>query len=151
MQLTQYTDYSLRTLIFLGMNPDRRCTISEISEVFQINRNHLVKVVHHLSKSGWILTIRGKSGGMTLNVPPEDINLAAVIQYTEPHMDLLTCFDAASTDCAITPVCKLRGVLFDARKAFVNVVEQYSLADMLQNKEALAQLLYVPLAETRGS
>ena len=144
MQLTQYTDYSLRTLIFLGMNPDRRCTISEISEGFSINRNHLVKVVHNLSTSGWILTIRGKSGGMMLNMPAEEINIAAVVRDTEPHMDLLTCFDAGNTDCAITPACKLRNVLFDARKAFIAVLEQYTLADMLQNKAELAQLLYMP-------
>ncbi len=144
MQLTQYTDYTLRTLIFLGLNPERRCTITEISDAFNINRNHLVKVVHQLSTSGWILTVRGKNGGMTLNMPPEEINIAAVVRDTEPHMDLLECFDMATNNCCIAPVCKLRGVLYEARKAFMGVIERYSLADVLENREMLAPLLYIP-------
>jgi len=144
MQLTQYTDYALRTLIYLGMHPDRRCTITEISEAFKINRNHLVKVVHKLSTSGWIMTVRGKTGGMTLNMAPDQINIAAVVRDTEPHMDLLECFDMQTNTCSIAPVCTLRGVLYEARKAFLDVVAKYSLADVLGNRDMLAQLLFSP-------
>jgi len=141
MQLTQYTDYSLRVLLFLGLHPDRRCTISEISDAFEINRNHLVKVVHNLSSSGWITTIRGKSGGMELSVAPEQINIGAVVRHTEPHFNLLECFDYEKNTCTISPVCALRHALYKARKAFMDVLDDYCLADVLARPDEIIQLL----------
>ncbi len=144
MQLTQYTDYSLRVLLFLGLNPDRRCTITEIAEAFDINRNHLVKVVHNLSSSGWITTIRGKSGGMVLAIPPENINIGAVIRHTEPHFDLLECFDYENNTCVIAPACALRQALYKARKAFMEVLDSYNLSDVLTRPDDIIQLLGMP-------
>jgi len=144
MQLTQYTDYSLRVLLFLGLHPDRRCTITEISQAFDINRNHLVKVVHNLSSSGWITTIRGKSGGMILALPPEHINIGAVIRHTEPHFDLLECFDYEGNTCSISPICKLRHALYKARKAFMDVIDSYCLSDVLESPDDIIQLLEIP-------
>jgi len=144
MQLTQYTDYSLRVLLFLGLHPGRRCTITEISEAFDINRNHLVKVVHNLSSSGWITTIRGKSGGMVLAFPPENINIGAVIRHTEPHFDLLECFDHENNTCTISPVCTLRHALYKARKAFMDVLDSYNLSDVLTQPDDIIQLLDMP-------
>ncbi len=144
MQLTQYTDYSLRVLLYLGLHPERRCTITEISEAFDVNRNHLVKVVHNLSSSGWITTIRGKAGGMVLAFPPEHINIGAVIRHTEPHFDLLECFNYEENTCAISPACMLRHALYKARKAFMDVLDAYSLADVLTQPDNLIQLLDIP-------
>ncbi|MDX8407480.1 MAG: Rrf2 family transcriptional regulator [Mariprofundaceae bacterium] len=131
MQLTSYTDYSLRVLIYLGSHPDRRVTISEMAQAYQISRNHLVKVVHQLSVHGWITTIRGKSGGMHLAFPPEQINIGTVIRQTEPHMHLLECFDKQNNTCAISPACSLKRVLYQARKAFNDVIDSHTLADVL--------------------
>ena len=131
MQLTLYTDYSLRVLLYLAMHPDERITITEIAEYFGISRNHLVKVVHNLGKIGLIQTIRGKSGGLLLAVSPDDINIATVVKQIEPHMNLLECFDDATNTCPITMQCSLKGVLFQARQGFVDVLEKYTLADML--------------------
>jgi len=141
MQLTQYTDYSLRVLIYLGLYPDRRCTITEISEAYQINRNHLVKVVHNLSQDGWITTTRGKSGGMVLAFRPVQINIGAVIQGTEPHMNLLECFDQECNTCTISSACVLKHALYKARKAFMDVLAGYTLADILIQPDALIALL----------
>ena len=141
MQLTQYTDYSLRVLLFLGLHPDRRCTITEISNAYEINRNHLVKVVHNLSSSGWITTIRGKSGGMVLSFAPEQINIGAVVRHTEPHMNLLECFDPEENTCVISPACALKHALYKARKAFMDVLDGYSLDDVLHNQDDLRELL----------
>jgi len=149
MQLTQYTDYSLRVLIFLGLHPNKRCTISEISEAFEINRNHLVKVVHNLSNSGWINTIRGKSGGMELAVPAEQINIGAVIRHTEPHFNLLECFDYEENTCSISPVCALRHALYKAQKAFMAVLDDYCLADVLTRPDEIIQLLNMPALPAR--
>jgi Rrf2 family transcriptional regulator, nitric oxide-sensitive transcriptional repressor len=136
MQLTQYTDYSLRVLIYLGIHRDRRVTITEISNAYDISRNHLVKVVHQLANNGWITTIRGKSGGMHLAFPPEQINIGTIIRQTEPHFNLLECFDTTNDKCVISPSCSLKRTLYQARKAFLDVLDQHTLADSLGSKSA---------------
>ncbi|MDQ6962342.1 MAG: Rrf2 family transcriptional regulator [Mariprofundaceae bacterium] len=130
MQLTSYTDYSFRTLLYLASRQDRLVTISEISEFHGISRNHLVKVVHNLSTHHYIETVRGKSGGMRLNVAAEDISLAKVVEITEPNMNLLECFSESNT-CALNGYCKLKGVLFRAKKNFMKELEVTTLADIL--------------------
>jgi len=131
MQLTRYTDYSLRVLLFLGSHPGERCTISQVSEYFNVSRNHLVKVVHNLGQLGFIHTIRGKSGGMTLALLPTEINIADVVRRVEPHMNLLECFDKQTNSCPIISQCGLKGILYKARKGFMGVLEQYTLEDLL--------------------
>ena len=126
----------MRVLIYLALHPNRRVTIGEISEAYDISRNHLVKVVHQLSTNGWITTIRGKAGGMLLAFPPEQINLGTIIQQTEPHLNLLECFDATNDQCAISPVCTLKRILYQARRAFMEVLEQHTLADAIGTHSA---------------
>ena len=82
MRLTAFTDYSLRVLIHLGVQPEHRATISEVADAFGISRNHLVKVVHFLSKEGLLANTRGRSGGMRLAVAPRQVNIAAVVRRT---------------------------------------------------------------------
>jgi len=131
MQLTLYTDYSLRVLLYLATHPDERVTISDISDYFGISRNHLVKVVHNLGKLELIRTLRGKTGGLQLAVQPEEINIATIVQQVEPHLNILECFDDATNTCPITMQCSLKGVLFQARQGFMDVLESYTLADMM--------------------
>lgn len=134
MHLTRYTDYSLRVLIYLGTHPEERITIAQITEHYDISRNHLVKVVHNLGQLGYIHTIRGKSGGMHLAMLPHEINLAVIIRRIEPHMNLLECFDEQTNTCPITMQCKLKSILFQARRAFINVLNDYTLADLLASE-----------------
>ncbi|HXH71354.1 MAG TPA: Rrf2 family transcriptional regulator [Mariprofundaceae bacterium] len=141
MQLTIYTDYSLRVLLYLGLHPEKRVTISEIADAYGVSRNHLVKVVHNLAQEGWIQTTRGKSGGMRLAFPPDQINIGAVVRKTEPHMNLLECFDREINTCPIISACALKRVLYQARKAFVDVLDQYTIADALGQPQAMIQIL----------
>ena len=131
MQLTSYTDYSLRTLLYLATAPGRLVTISEISECHNISRNHLVKVVHNLGKHGYIHTVRGKSGGMRLNREPKEIIIAEVVKLTEPHMNIQECFSQESNTCPLINNCKLKGVLYQAKQSFIKVLEDKTLADVI--------------------
>lgn len=140
MQLTQYTDYSLRVLIYLGLRPDTLSTISEISDRYQVSRNHLVKVVHELGKLGYIETIRGKGGGIRLMVAPEDISIGEVVRNMEGNLKIVECF-ASDSACVITPNCRLRGVLREALRSFLGVLDQYTLKDVLVNQEKMKTLL----------
>lgn len=131
MQLTSYTDYSLRALLYLGTHQDRLVTISEISEYHGISKNHMVKVVHNLGKNNFIQTVRGKSGGVRLARKPEEIILADVVRLTEPHMNIQECFSKETNTCPLMGNCKLTGVLYRARRGFMKVLEDNTLADML--------------------
>lgn len=140
MQLTQYTDYALRTLLYLAIT-EENATITEIADRYKISRNHLVKVVHNLGKLGYITTIRGRQGGLRLARKPEEINLGDVVRRTEPNFFLVECFDRANDQCIITPGCQLKGVLGKAFKAFMGVLDEYTLADMVGNRRELERLL----------
>ena len=142
MNLTLYTDYSLRVLIYLASDAEKSATISEIAEDFSISRNHLVKVVHGLSKAGFIHTSRGKGGGLMLNMPASQISLGEVVQKTEPHFNMVECFDVQNNRCAISSVCSLKGVIDEARQAFMNVLNSYSLADFVCAPKELQQIFF---------
>jgi len=132
MQLTLYTDYSLRVLIYLSLHPDKLVTISEITDFYEISRNHLVKVVHNLSQKGFIESTRGKHGGLRLANEPEAIRVGDVVRATEPNFNMLACFDKADeVSCKVMPVCNLIGVIEQATQQFLGHLDQYTLADVL--------------------
>ena len=113
MRLTTFSDYALRSLIFVAVAPDRLVTIGQIAEAYDISRNHLMKVVHQLGRLGYLETVRGKGGGLRLGQAPEDIRIGAVLRETERDSALLECFDTHG-NCRILPACVLRGALAEA-------------------------------------
>jgi len=140
MRLTSYTDYSLRVLIFLGLQSDRRVNVSEISEGFQISRNHLVKVINNLARGGFILSHRGKGGGIALARAPEKINLGQVVRFTEGPFEVVECFRSGNA-CVITGACTLTDVLREACGSFLKVLDRHTLADLLINRTSLMRRL----------
>ena len=140
MQLTRYTDYSLRVLVYLGMKADGWATITELAEFYHISRNHLVKVVHHLARQGFILTLRGKKGGMALARPPELIGIGEVIRLTEPDFHLAECFRSDGNACVLAPDCRLKAILNEAKLSFLTTLDRYTLADTVANKALLTSL-----------
>jgi len=140
MRLTVYTDYSLRVLMYVALHPDRRPTIGQIASSYGISKNHVMKVVHQLGVAGYIETVRGQSGGMRLRRSAEEINLGEVVRRTEPDLALVPCFEPVNSACVITPACKLRRALHEARAAFLAVLDGYSLADLVDNREVLREL-----------
>jgi len=133
MQLTRFTDYSLRVLVYLGAHPTRLCTISEIAEAYRISENHLMKVVNRLATAGYIETVRGKGGGMRLSRAPKLINIGAVVRDMEERFDIVECFDEQHQDCPLLPACALKSVLADARRNFMSTIDRYSLQDVIGN------------------
>ncbi len=133
MRLTQYTDYSLRVLIYLGLQSDRRCTIREISDAYGISRNHLMKVVQQLVAEGYVESTRGVGGGLTLAHAPDRLGVGDVIRAMEPDMSLVECM-RPNNECVITGACRLHGMLAEARDAFYEVLDRYTLADILDQR-----------------
>lgn len=140
MQLTQFTDYSLRALIYIALRKES-CTIKDITEAYGISNNHMIKIIHNLAKLGLIKTIRGKNGGILMAAQPETINLGELIVQLEPHFDLVPCFNKEKANCCIAPVCKLKGILHEAQFAFIEVLGRYTLANVLHNPNELSVFL----------
>ena len=143
MRLTTFTDYCLRTLMYVGAKGDELSTIDEIAESYSVSRNHLSKVVFRLAQLGFLETIRGKGGGMRLALPPEAINLGQLVRNTEDDLELVECFGTANASCCIDSACLLRKVLRDALSAFFEVLDEYTLADLLKPKRRLRRLLQI--------
>ena len=141
MQLTYYSDYSLRVLMYVGLHRDNVSTISDISCSFDISRNHIIKVVQNLAAMELVITIRGRYGGVSLALEPEFINLAAVVQQTEPNFYLAECF-TPNGDCCIEPACRLKLVLNEAFQNFFATLGRYTLADLLKNKNEVISHLH---------
>lgn len=140
MRLTVYSDYALRVLMYVALHRERRPTIAEVAASYGVSKNHIMKVVHQLGVAGYLVTVRGQSGGMRLARTPQEINLGEVVRRTEPDLALVPCFDPIGAACVITPACVLRGALQQARHAFLSVLDGYSLADLVENRETLRQL-----------
>ncbi len=152
MRLTAYTDYSLRVLIYLGLRGERLATISEISETYGLSANHLMKIIHNLGKLGYIETVRGRGGGIRLAGDPEEINLGQVVRQMEPDFAVVECRDHnRRRECVITPACRLQLVLDKAVQAFLDVLDNHTLADLLQNQTRLRSLLKIEMVESRPS
>lgn len=129
MQLTLFTDYALRTLIYLASRPEDLSSVKEISEYYGISRNHLVKVVHKLALLGYIKTTKGKGGGIQIAQGTEKLRLGDLISQLEPNMNMVECFDPKTNTCRITNTCRLKHYLFEATQDFVKTMNKYTLAD----------------------
>jgi len=142
MRLSRHTDYALRVLIHLAAHDGRPSSIAQISRAYGISENHLMKVVHMLGRAGFIVTMRGRGGGIRLARPPEEIGVGAVVRHGEAGLDLADC-----PSCIIAPACGLSGVLAEAMAAFLAVLDGYSIADVTIRREMLAQLLGIAPAD----
>ncbi|WP_230657616.1 RrF2 family transcriptional regulator [Psychrobacter sp. I-STPA10] len=184
MRLTSYSDYALRTLMYLAVmpNPDELATIADIAEGYQISKSHLTKIIHQLAQLGYIDSVRGKNGGIRLAKLPKDINLGEVLRHTEADFAIVPCLlengavktkhadkkmdgqtsiqDKETADketasvvvksdnqkaCFISPTCQLKHVFAEATQAFIQVLSNYTLADITQNKAELSRFLQLSL------
>jgi Rrf2 family nitric oxide-sensitive transcriptional repressor len=151
MRLTAYTDYALRMLIYLALKDDGLATIEEIAQSYGISKNHLMKVAHQLGLAGYVDTVRGRHGGLRLAKPAKAIELGEVVRRTEPDMAIVMCFEPVNADCAILPSCVLRKALARARSAFIDVLDEYTLSDLVGPRAPLQALLAIkPSKPSRG-
>lgn len=135
MHLNRFSDYSLRTLFLVAANPDRLIRLSDLVEYYGIPIGHLRKIVHNLSRLGYLRTHRGKNGGMELAMPATEINIGKLIAQTEGRPPLIDC-----SDCALTPVCRLTGALREAEATFYESLGKYTLADLLDEPRMIQRL-----------
>lgn len=149
MRLTIYTDYALRVLMYLALKKDELSTIAEISKSYGISENHLMKVAHQLGVAGYVETVRGRGGGLRLAKRVEKIGIGEVVRFTEPDMAIASCFKPVNAACAIRPACVLKHALQKARDAFMDVLDEYTLGDLVQPRGQLAGLLSISQSDAQ--
>ncbi len=141
MQLTAFTDFSLRTLIGLGAVAPEKLTVGQLSEAYGISAHHLLKVVSELAALGYVETIRGKSGGARLAKHPSDICIGTLVRQVEPDFGVVPCLRSGEAPCVIAPACRLKRVLSDATERFLAELDRHTLADLLEPRRKLQTLL----------
>lgn len=148
MHLTTFTDYALRVLMFAGSAGEKRVTVEEVSRAYGVSRAHLVKVVHLLTKEGYLKGFRGRSGGFMLAKPPEEIRLGTIVLLTEPGFNMVECF-SAENKCMIIRSCIIPNAINEALTSFIDTLNRYTLADIMLSEY---KFIYPdpPMDETRG-
>jgi len=133
MRLTQWTDYSLRVLMYCAAceHRDLPVTITEIADEHGISRSHLTKVVHQLGTHGLLETTRGRGGGMRLCKPAAQINVGDVVRQTETDFAMVECFDVQTNQCTLSPQCHLKSLLRQATDRYLAVLDSFTLEDLI--------------------
>lgn len=143
MRLTLYSDYSLRVLMYLALKGNDKSTIGEISDSYNISKEHLRKVVHNLSKEGYLETLTGRTGGMKLAKPASEIYVGEIVRKTEEDFKIVECFEPATNHCVLETDCKLRGVLNEGLLSFLGVLDKYTIQDLVTQKVVLKKSLKI--------
>ena len=141
MRMTLHTDYALRMLIYVATRRDGTCTVNDVAEAYGLSRNHLLKVAQTLRDLDIVETTRGRAGGIRLARAPEAIAIGALVRATEEEFSLAECMQTGGRACAISPACRLKGMLHEALGAFLAVLDKYTLADIVRNRASLGPLL----------
>ena len=144
MHLTRHTDYGMRILIYIALLPkNEKASIDTISALYDISRNNVNKIVHQLGKAEIIETQRGKGGGFYLKLAPENIKVGDMIMLMENSLEIVNC---ETQQCRILPVCKLKGMLNEAKKSFIDTLNKYTLADLMEGTRGdLIRIFKLPI------
>lgn len=151
MRLTDYTDYTLRVLMYCAAHPDRLVTIAELAEHHGLSKNHLMKIVNDLARQGMLETTRGRGGGMRLLKPATQIVVGEVVRRTETDFRIVECFDEGSNACLLSPTCRLKRVFDNAMQAYFNELDSVTLADIADPAPPLASVSRLAPARVAGS
>lgn len=131
MQLSKFTDYSFRSLIYLAKNSEENATVDILAERLEISTHHLKKVINKLAKTEYIISSKGRNGGLKLGMDPAEINLGKVLLLTEENLNLVECMGEIERCPLIGEECKLKGIICRALNSFVSEMSQYTLKDII--------------------
>ncbi|WP_378940916.1 RrF2 family transcriptional regulator [Mesorhizobium sp. ANAO-SY3R2] len=141
MRMTLHTDYALRMLIYVAVRQEQTCTVMDVAEAYGLSRNHLLKVAMRLRDLGILATTRGRTGGIRITRRPEEINIGMVVRATEEDFSLVECLQSSGGACAISPACRLKGMFAEALRAYLAVLDKYTLADVVHDGTVMRSLL----------
>lgn len=133
MRMTKHTDYAIRMLLLLAMRDPELVTIQEVARTYDISKNHLMKVAHKLVQENYVRSVRGRNGGLLLARAPELINVGELVKATEISFPLVEAFHSDANNKDVPSADKFRNVIDEALAAYMNVLDGYSLRDLMDN------------------
>ncbi|WP_232367744.1 RrF2 family transcriptional regulator [Tritonibacter horizontis] len=136
-----FTDYALRSLMHLGVAEGHKLTTRQIADMHDAKYNHLTKVIQWLAQEGYVLSNRGRSGGLQLAKPPGDIRIGALVRDLESKTCLVDCMLADGGTCPLSSGCGLTGALLRAQEAFFRILDDYTLQDLCETPATKRLLL----------
>lgn len=142
MRLTTYTNYALRTLMYCALRGEKLSRVQDIAEAYGVSNAHLIKAAHQLGQLGYLENVRGRSGGIRLAMPADKIIVGEVVRHTEGDMELVECFSRETNTCPLIEICRLSRALKRARQAFLDVLDELTVADIAANRTQLAATLF---------
>lgn len=131
MQLSKFTDYAFRALIYLARNREENLIIEDLAKELNISKDHLKKVINKLAKTEYIISTKGRNGGLKLGLEPKEINLGEVMKLTEENLNLVQCMNSPELCPLMASGCKLKGILSDSLVKFIDEMKKYTLEDIL--------------------
>ncbi len=143
MKLTSYTNYALRCLQLAAIRAPNLVRTDDVVAIHGISRAHIVKVIHELGKAGYIQTVRGRNGGFKLNQPAHDIVVGAVVRITEGPLTVVECFNPKNNTCPLIGICRLSNKIQEATKAFMDVLDDVTIADIAANRAGLLERINI--------
>jgi len=142
MRVTLHSDYALRLLMYLAVARERRASAEDVAQAYGLSRNHLMKVAQGLVRAGFVESTRGRGGGLELAMDADKINIGAVIRAMEQDLALVECMGEHNA-CVIAGACRLKGVMQEALRAWLAVLDKYTLADLVQRPAPIRRMLAV--------
>lgn len=131
MQLSKFTDYTFRALIYLAMHQEELCTVEQLAITLNVSEHHLKKVIHKLAKTDYVTSIKGRMGGLKLGVSPREINLGKVLMITEDNLNIVECLNKDCVCEFMNSECKLKNIVQSSLNRFIEEFSNYTLEDIL--------------------
>lgn len=141
MNLTLFSDYSLRILMYAALNGNQQFSVDDVADAYKLSRHHVAKAVNFLAQAGYLTAKRGRGGGISLGKKPVEIRIGRLLRETEAGTPFIECFDATTNTCPLIKGCTLKGALLEAWNAFFDTLDKYTLADLVKRPERLQQAL----------
>lgn len=151
MQLTLRSNHAMRLVMYCAVNDNRVAPVSEIARACNMSEAHLAKIAHLLASHGFVETVRGRSGGVRLARPANELNVGAIVRVTELGRCLVECLDIDTNTCPLTGVCRFRSIVGRALEAFLSVLDGYSVADLVVDREAMRCVLGLGCSDVDGA
>ncbi|TGD45479.1 Rrf2 family transcriptional regulator [Pseudotabrizicola sediminis] len=143
MRLTTRTNLAMRTLMFCAANPDRIVRKREIALACNASENHLAQVIHLLAQTGYLRTVRGRTGGLTLGCSADHITVGAVFRRFEAGLPFAECFSGGDCTCPLVGACRLKATLGAALDGFYAGLDKVTIADLMRDNTDLNRLLKI--------
>lgn len=137
MRLTNFTNYALRMLQYAAIRGDKISRVPDIAAIHRASVHHMIKVASLLGREGYLETIRGRSGGVRLAKPPEAITVGEIVRITEAPLELAECFNPETNTCPLIGACNLSRTWHRALEAFLEVLDNVTIADIASNRGEL--------------